>query len=145
MPSRKRNTVTAQTEKPNIEVTEEAEDLYLLVCIEKGRATVSLVQIRVGNISSDKILFQCLRGNYEALRGKWRARFSVRCLQSINFVQFKLWGASGEVDVQDYFEHRILPPASRMDEYSFEAANTFPSCWHDTTNALAELTGSFRW
>jgi len=126
MSSKQRTTVTTQTEKPKIEVTEEAEDLYLLVCIEKCNGTVSLVQIGVGTISSDKILFQCLRERYEALRGKWRTRLSLRCLQSINFVQFELWGASGEVDIQDYFDHRVLPPASRMDEYSFEAADIFP-------------------
>jgi hypothetical protein len=126
MPSKQRNTVTTETEKPKIEVIEEAEeveDLYLLVCIEKCNGTRHLVQINVGKVSSDKILFQRLREEYEALRGKWRARLSLLCLQSITFVHFELWGASEEVDVLD---HRSLPPASRMDEYSYEAANTFP-------------------
>jgi hypothetical protein len=48
-----------------------------------------------------------------------------RCLESITFVQFELW-ASDEVDIQPFYDHKILPPESKADEYAFDAATTIP-------------------
>lgn len=101
---------------------EQSEPLYLLVCIDKGNGSVGLVQIDVGNIKSDKLLFSCLRAEYRAIRGRWLPLLSLRCIQAIDFLQFELW-ASGEVDVQKYRGQRMLPPTS---EYTFDPSTTDP-------------------
>jgi hypothetical protein len=104
---------------------EQPEQLYLLVCIERINGSVGLAQVDVCNIFTDKALFSCLRHQYRSIRGKWLSLLSFRCLQSINFVQFELWGG-GSVDIKDYADEKMLPPATESHQYKFDVCNTIP-------------------
>jgi hypothetical protein len=98
---------------------ESSEPLYLLVCVEGRNGSTQLLQLDVGDMKSDKTLFAMLRSEYQKMRGRWLALFSLRCLREIWFVHFELW-ASGQVDAQNHTDERMLPPYSKADEYLYE-------------------------
>lgn len=100
------------------------EPLYLLLLIERGDGSMQLHQENVAEFKSDRELFTRLRHMYRKARGRWLPSLSLRSLQSINFVQFELW-SSGDVDVLQYFDHRMLPPKERL-EYNFQRTDTLP-------------------
>lgn len=102
-----------------------AEPLFLLVCIEKPNGSLGLIQIDVAGIHSDQLLFACLRQHYLSIRGRWLPYLKFRRLEYINFVQFELW-PSDEVDLQPYYDRRMLPPDARADEYLFDPPTTIP-------------------
>lgn len=91
--------------------------MYLLICIDTISGTPELVQLDVTDFKSDQILFSKLRLEYRARRGKWLELISLRSLREIKFVQFELW-ESGEVDILDHSDERMLPPSQR-DEYCY--------------------------
>ncbi|CZR67625.1 uncharacterized protein PAC_17524 [Phialocephala subalpina] len=112
-------------EAPDYLPPQPAEPLFLLVCIEKLNGSVGLTQIDVSGMTSDRVLFSCLRHYRLSIRGKWLPLLKFRCLESIAFVQFELW-ASDEVDVQPHEDWRMLPPESRAEEYAFDTTETLP-------------------
>ena len=106
--------------------SEPNEPLYLLLCVENNDGSIRLLQINVAGIMSDRALFSHIRGQYLKIRGKWLPRFSLRCLQAINFVQFELW-PSGDVEVKQYQDYKMLPYGKKMDDYSYHnTPETYP-------------------
>lgn len=107
------------------EASETTELQYLLVCVERTNGSIRLMQIDVTGLQSDRILFNLIRQKCLKMRGKWLPLLSLRCLQSINFVQFQLW-PSGEVEVEQHFDYKMLPYGANAEEYSYQTPETFP-------------------
>ncbi|CZR67864.1 uncharacterized protein PAC_17763 [Phialocephala subalpina] len=83
-----------------------------------GKYATRLLQLDLANslVKSDKHLFEMLRSNYQEMRGRCVAWFSLRTLQSIKFVQFELYGELVDVRKED-----AIPPAERRD-YKYQPA-----------------------
>ena len=63
---------------------------YLMACMHKGRHGMTLQQIRIDNITTDRQLFHFLRQQYSTHRGRLKRALSFRDLQGISFVKVSL-------------------------------------------------------
>lgn len=63
------------------------EGRWLLVCGQAKKRPISLFQIDVCSVASDRELFSELKRSYSSLRGKWSGLLSLRTIKSIRFVQ----------------------------------------------------------
>lgn len=99
--------------------------IYLLICYNKGKFEQRLLQLDLTKLEgqSDKALFLILRSNYYSLRSRWTQLFSLRVLESINFVHFEMY-KSELVDIKRRDE---LPPPTEKDyRYTPAPAETVP-------------------
>ncbi|QPH11311.1 hypothetical protein C2857_003020 [Epichloe festucae Fl1] len=63
--------------------------LHLLSCVERGRYAVDFRPELVTNISDDQHLFRTLRKSYYEIRGRLRPYWSLRTIQSIQFMKVR--------------------------------------------------------
>jgi len=93
------------------------ESIYLLVCHNKGRWAVKLLQLDLVNLeaNSDTNLFTLIYTQYNRMRGGFLSSLSLRTLTNIKFVNFDSH-KSGLVDVRK--QDDILPP--KHPEYRYD-------------------------
>ncbi|KAI5457664.1 hypothetical protein BGZ63DRAFT_466933 [Mariannaea sp. PMI_226] len=91
--------------------------LHLMFCVENGRYGAKLHQLPATDLADDRQLFRLLRDSYRKLRGRWRPYWSLRTVQSIQFMKFG-YGGPQHIDVRCHYEIcekgkacQCLPPA----------------------------------
>ncbi|PKX88609.1 uncharacterized protein P174DRAFT_473351 [Aspergillus novofumigatus IBT 16806] len=77
--------------------------LYLMVCIEKGRHSVELHQEPVTELIDDRQLFHTLQRVYYEHGGKFKKYWSLRTVDSIQFMKFT-YGGHQYIDVRCHEE-----------------------------------------
>ncbi|KAF2275962.1 uncharacterized protein EI97DRAFT_61766 [Westerdykella ornata] len=91
--------------------------LYMMACMHRGRRGRNLLQDRIESVTTDRQLFRFLRQQYVAHRGKIKAVLSLRGIQGILFVKFRL-PMGGSVEIRPHnmccrdFACECLPPES---------------------------------
>ena len=58
---------------------------FLLLCLSKSNDTLRLLQLDVGSVRSDVLLFRMLQSEYLAYGGVWGRWFSPRKIVSVKF------------------------------------------------------------
>ncbi|KAH6094468.1 hypothetical protein HBI65_125610 [Parastagonospora nodorum] len=106
-----------------IELQTPQQNLHLMACMQRGRYLRTVHQDRIDDISNDQALFTFMQKLLARHRGRIRKIFSLKCVQGIYFVKFRL-RAGGSAEVRNHepcctsSTQRIcecLPPAPKVE------------------------------
>ncbi|KAH4937135.1 hypothetical protein HBH74_079000 [Parastagonospora nodorum] len=77
------------------------QTLHLMACMQRGRYQRTVYQDRIDDITTDQALFSFMRKQVAQYRGKVRKIFSMKCIQGMYFVKFRL-RAGGSAEVRNH-------------------------------------------
>ncbi|KAF2025241.1 hypothetical protein EK21DRAFT_93432 [Setomelanomma holmii] len=97
--------------------------LHLMACMQRGRYQQTVQHHRIDGISTDKELFCFIRRQLCQRWSRFRRLFSLKCVQGLYFVKFRLW-AGGSAENREHEpcctssaskECECIPPASKVE------------------------------